>query len=148
MPNHLFLLLLSCFVSIHVLMTVSLQTSSTHLKPHNCNISLPRHSPEETWQLPTLWHTLLTQQGPKLHTYMAEWTLHPSVSGSLVLSVQWESKVKYLGITTCCPTLWLRDNATLKLYRFRWRIRTLREMREGQVLISKQKSEKTYSKSK
>lgn len=70
----------------------------------------------------------------KLCTHMAEWTLQPSVSGSLVLSVQCESRVKYLGITTCCPTLWLRDNATLKLYRFRWRIRTLRDRRKGQML--------------
>lgn len=141
MPHQLFLLLPSCFLSIHVLMMASLQISSAHL---NFNISLPRHLLEEIW-LPTLRYMCLTwQRNHELYTYMAEWTLHPRVSGGLVLSVQCESRVKYLGITTCCPTLWLRDNATLKLYRFRWRIRTLRDTREGQMLISRPKSENRF----
>lgn len=83
------------------------------------------------------------QVNHELYTYIAEWALHPSVSGSLVLSVQCESRVKYLGITTCCPTLWLRDKATLKLYRFRWRIKTLKVEKEIEMarLISRQKME-------
>lgn len=87
------------------------------------------------------------QAEPRLYTYIAEWALQPSVSGSLVLSVQCESRVKYLGITTCCPTLWLRDNATLKLYRFRWRMRTLKNRKyRTATLISAYKLEKLLKK--
>lgn len=63
--------------------------------------------------------------------YIANCAFHPKLSGGLVLSVQWDCRVRNLGIITCCPTLWFRASATLKLYRFRWRIKTLQEKRNS-----------------
>lgn len=42
-------------------------------------------------------------------------------------SAQWDWRVRYRGMTTCWPSLLLRDSCALKLYRFRWRISTLVE---------------------
>jgi len=46
---------------------------------------------------------------------MAVWELQPRLKGGRVASAQWDSSVRYRGITTCCPSLLFMDSWALKL---------------------------------
>lgn len=41
---------------------------------------------------------------------MEAWELQPRLTGGRVVSVQWDSRVRYRGITTCWPSLLFRDS--------------------------------------
>ena len=48
-------------------------------------------------------------------SYMEDWELQPRLMGARVDSVQWDSRVRYRGITTCWPSLLFSDSWALKL---------------------------------
>lgn len=81
------------------------------------------------WPISEILNPISKVKVKSIVSYIAICALHPRVKGGFVFSVQWDDRVRYLGIMTCCPILLLSERAILKLYRFKWRMRTLENKR-------------------